>query len=177
MDTVRAQVSGVEISENYLPVVHDITCIILMFIFIVFGLKAKIVDVETAFPYSNIEEEIFMECPPEITSAEDDDVLALNKSIHGLVQAASQYHEKAFELCGKLVSMVEKLTSVCSGNNMKRELSVWQYMWMTTMGYLKAIEYTIEQLKKNGFVVKVEDGLRDYLSCEIRFKSDRKETW
>ncbi len=30
-----------------------------------------------------------------------------------------------------------------------------------------AIEDTIEQLKKNGFIVKVEDDLRDYLCFEI----------
>mgnify|MGYP006210543549 CR=1 FL=1 len=35
------------------------------------------------------------------------------------------------------------------------------------VGHPEAIEDTIEQLKKNGFVVKVEDDLRDYLSCEI----------
>ncbi len=35
------------------------------------------------------------------------------------------------------------------------------------VGHLRAIEDTIEQLKKNGFVVKVEDDLRDYLSCDI----------
>ncbi len=34
-------------------------------------------------------------------------------------------------------------------------------------GHSKEIENTIEQLKKNGFVVKVEDDLRDYLSCGI----------
>ncbi len=30
------------------------------------------------------------------------------------------------------------------------------------VGHLKAIEDTIEQLKKNRFVVKVDDDLRDY---------------
>ncbi len=35
------------------------------------------------------------------------------------------------------------------------------------VGNPEAIEDTIEQLKKNGFVVKVEDDLKDYLSCEI----------
>ncbi len=32
-------------------------------------------------------------------------------------------------------------------------------------------------MKKNGFVVKVEDHLRDYLSCEIRSNSDRTKAW
>ncbi len=37
----------------------------------------------------------------------------------------------------------------------------------------KAIQNIIDQLKKNRFVVKVEDDLRDYLPCEIRFNSQQ----
>ncbi len=53
---------------------------------------------ETAFLYGKFEEEIFMECPPRMTISEEDDVLALNKCIDGLVQAESQYHKKAVEV-------------------------------------------------------------------------------
>ncbi len=45
------------------------------------------------------------------------------------------------------------------------------------VGYPDDFEDTTEKLKKNGFVVKVEDDLRDYLSCEIRCNSDRTEAW
>ena len=51
-----------------------------------FGLQAKIVDVETAFLYGSVEEELFMECPPGMTDAKNDDILALNQCIYGLVQ-------------------------------------------------------------------------------------------
>ncbi len=46
-----------------------------------------------------------------------------------------------------------------------------------TVGHPDAIVDTIEQLKKNGFVVKVEDDSRDYLYCEIWFNSDRAKAW
>ncbi len=85
-----SQIPGVYFLENYSPVAHDVTFRILILVLIVLGLKAKIVDVDTAFIYGNIEEEIFMECPPGMTDAEEDDVLALNKCIYGLVQAARQ---------------------------------------------------------------------------------------
>ncbi len=45
-------------------------------------------DVENAFLHGNIEEVKFMECPPEMTDVEEDNVLALNKCICGLLQAA-----------------------------------------------------------------------------------------
>ncbi len=69
---------------------------------VVFGLKAKFVDVETAFLYGNIEEEIFMEYTPGMTDTEDDDFLALNKCIYFHVQAVRQYHKTAVEILCKI---------------------------------------------------------------------------
>ncbi len=43
-----------------------------------------------------------MEYPPGIADAEEDDVLALNKFIYGLVQAARKYHKKAVEVLQKI---------------------------------------------------------------------------
>ncbi len=40
-----SRIPGVDFSENYLPVVHDVTIRILILVLIVFDLKAKIVDV------------------------------------------------------------------------------------------------------------------------------------
>ncbi len=51
---------------------------------------------------------------------------------------------------------------------MKKELSVAIYVDDNLIvGHPKAIEDTIDQLKKNGLVVKVEVDLRDYSSWEI----------
>ncbi len=43
---------------------HDATFRILILVLIVFGLKAKLANVETALLYGIIEEEILMECLP-----------------------------------------------------------------------------------------------------------------
>ncbi len=43
------------------------------------------------FSVFNIEEETFMKCQPGMTDAGENDVLALNKLIYGLVQAARQH--------------------------------------------------------------------------------------
>ena len=55
------------------------------------GLTAKIVDIETAFLYGQIEEEIFMECPPGMEGVTKENVLGLKECIYKLVQAARQY--------------------------------------------------------------------------------------
>ena len=93
-----SQIPGVNFSENYSPVLHDVTFQIFILIFIVFGLNEKLVDVESAFLYGSLEEEIFMECPPEMTDAKVDEILALNQCIYGLVQAGRQYHKKAVDI-------------------------------------------------------------------------------
>ena len=58
-----SQVPGINFSENYSPVVNDITFRILLLMVLQFGYSAKIVDVETAFLYGDLEEEIYRECP------------------------------------------------------------------------------------------------------------------
>ena len=67
-----------------------------------FGLKAKILDIETAFLNGSLEKEIFMECSPGMTDAKDYDILELNQCIYGLVHAARQYHKKAVEILCKI---------------------------------------------------------------------------
>ncbi len=58
-----SQIPGVDFSENYSPVVHNVTCRLLLVLKIIHGFSAKIADVETAFIWGDSEEEIFMDCP------------------------------------------------------------------------------------------------------------------
>ena len=82
-----SQIPGVDYTESYSPVVHDITFRALLLMMISQGLSAKIVDVETAFLYGNLEEEIYMECPTGMNSNEGE-ILILDKCIYGLVQSS-----------------------------------------------------------------------------------------
>ncbi len=57
-----SQIPGVDFSENYSPVVHHVTFRILILLLMAFGLKAKIVDVETVILYGTIEEGLLHMC-------------------------------------------------------------------------------------------------------------------
>ena len=57
------------------------------------GLKAKIMDIETAFLPSNLDKEIYMEAPKGI-GAKEDEVVILEQTIYGLVQSARQFWKK-----------------------------------------------------------------------------------
>ena len=70
-----SQLTGVDFTEKYSPAVNGVTFCLLLLVKILFGLDAKIVDVETAFLYGDLEEEIFMEYPIDIQGVSDDDAL------------------------------------------------------------------------------------------------------
>ncbi len=82
-----SQIPGVDFSKNYLPVVHDVTFRLLLVLKIVYGFSAKIADIETAFLWGDLEEEIFMDCPKGLQKAKTTDTLVLKKCIYGLLQA------------------------------------------------------------------------------------------
>ena len=63
-------------------------------IMMMMGLKAKIVDIETAFLHGDLEEEIYMDAPEGIGVTEDK-VVKLEQTIYGLVQSARQFWKKA----------------------------------------------------------------------------------
>jgi len=45
------------------------------------------------------------------------------------------------------------------------------------VGHKPALEELIEDLKKNGLLVKVMEDMTDYLSCNISFLQDGKSAW
>ena len=96
-----------DFTENYSPVVNDITFRILILAMILFGLSAKIVDVETAFLYGELDEEIYMECPPGMKS-KSDEILILGQCIYGLVKAQDSITRRQLRFYEKLDSLVVK---------------------------------------------------------------------
>ena len=67
------------------------------------GWDADIVDIETAFLYGDLEEEIYMKIPEGYadyleTEFDDNTCLLLVQTMYGLVQAARQYYKKFIEV-------------------------------------------------------------------------------
>ena len=73
-----SQVPGIDFSENYSPVVNDVTLHILLLMVLHFRYLSKIVDINTAFLYGDLEEEIYMECPQGMADVKKDDCIILN---------------------------------------------------------------------------------------------------
>ena len=45
------------------------------------------------------------------------------------------------------------------------------------VGDIAAIDDAIEALKSKGLVLKIMDGLQNYLSCEIKISDNKKRAW
>ena len=90
-----SQIPGVDFSDNYAPVGNDITFRVIMVLRLMYNLHAVLLDVETAFLYGKLEEEIYMEIPTGYKEVYADPgnnkVLVLKMAMYGLVQAARQW--------------------------------------------------------------------------------------
>ena len=93
-----SQIPGVDYTDNFAPVAHDVSFRIALARMMVEKLDSLVMDVETAFLYGDIEEEIFMKSPigmEEIDpGSSPDDCYQLKKGIYGLCQAARQFWKK-----------------------------------------------------------------------------------
>ena len=65
------------------------------------GYLAKIVNMETAFLYEELEAEICMECLQGMYDVGEDDCIILNKCIYSLVEAAWLKYKKTLKILRK----------------------------------------------------------------------------
>ena len=93
-----SQIPGVDYTDNFAPVVHDVSFRIALARMMVEKLDSLVMDVETAFLYGEIDEEIFMKSPVGMEEIDpgssSEDCYQLLKGIYGLCQAARQFWKK-----------------------------------------------------------------------------------
>ena len=90
-----SQIPGVDYTDNFAPVAHDVSFRIALARMMVEKLDSLVMDVEAAFLYGDIEEEIFMKSPVGMEEIDpgssQEDCYQLKKGIYGLCQAARQF--------------------------------------------------------------------------------------
>ena len=94
-----SQIPGMDFTDNYSPVVNDVTFRVVVARIVIENLKGKVVDIDNAFLNGDLEHEIYVKMPEgydEVISKDEDkeDCLILQKAIYGLVQAARQFWKK-----------------------------------------------------------------------------------
>ena len=93
-----SQITGVDYTDNFAPVAHDVSFRIALARMIVEKLDSLVINVETAFLHGEIDEEIFMKSPVGMEKIDpgssSEDCYQLLKGIYGLCQAARQFWKK-----------------------------------------------------------------------------------
>ena len=171
-----SQIPGVDFTESYAPVINDVSWRILLIVKMLMKYHAMIMDVETAFLYGDLDEEVYMICK-EVH--ENDEALHLLHSIYGLVQAARQYFLK-FKDKLKKIGFEGGYPDPCLMMRKNEKGIVYIAIWVDDsllVGDKDAILEVVADLKKEGFNLKLEGTLEDYLSCEITFNKDESIAW
>jgi Reverse transcriptase (RNA-dependent DNA polymerase) len=94
------QVPGLDYTNNFAPVVNDITVRLVLLCWLTNrAWEARVYDVETAFLYGDLDEPVYIRIPQGLNNFVKNldfktDCLLLKKAMYGLVQAARQWWRK-----------------------------------------------------------------------------------
>ena len=172
-----SQVPGVDHKDNFSPVVSEVAFRILLIMGLIYDWDFEIVDIETAFLYGELDEEIYMKIPKGLSvyieddeKNEDEDCVILDKSIYGLVQAARQFHRKLISVLTTKMNFKK-----CSGDEclLMREneggsVVICVYIDDTLCAGHKEALTLFKQELKTYFATKEEGKLEEYVGCQIK---------
>ena len=179
-----SQIPGVDYTDNFAPVAHDVSFRIALARMMVEKLDSLVMDVETAFLYGDIEEEIFMKSPVGMEEIDpgssSEDCYQLKKGIYGLCQAARQFWKKfvdtikkesfGFQVCPADPCMLfkENELGIC--------IIIMYVDDMLIIGKKEQIQDFASKIQKE-FSVKIQHNLADYLGCEFHMNKERTRGW
>jgi hypothetical protein len=173
-----SQQPGVDFTESYSPVVNDSIFRCLLVIEMLFKLVSKIIDIEVAFLNGDLEELIYMNTPPGV-EADDDECVLLQKSLYGLVQSARQFFKK-FSAVLRQLGMTQSNIEPCVFHQETHLGILIVAVYVDdcyVIGTDASLQKFIVDIQAAGFKIKIEDKPTDYLSCEIKFNSDKTCAW
>ena len=179
-----SQIPGVDYTDNFAPVTHDVSFRIAFARMMVEKLDSLVMDVETAFLYREIDEEIFMKSAVGMEEIDpgssSEDCYQLLKGIYGLCQAARQFWKKFVntvkqEPFGFQVSPADPCMLF-----KESELGVCIIIMyvddMLIIGKKEQIQYFAPKIQKE-FSLRIQHTLADYLGCEFHMNKERTRGW
>ena len=178
------QIPGVDYTDNFAPVAHDVSFRIALARMMVGKLDSLVMDVETAFLYGEIDEEILMKSPvgmEEIDKGSSpEDCYQLLKGIYGLCQAARQFWKKFVntvkqEPFGFQVSPADPCM-LFKENELGVCIIILYVDDMLIIGKKEQIQDFASKIQKE-FSVKIQHNLADYLGCEIHMNKEKTRGW
>ena len=109
----------------------------------------------------------------------EDDYIILKKCTYRLVHATEQYYKKAVEIL-KNSGFIEDNVDPCLYVKKSAKAIVYVALYVDNnlmVGNVEAIDDAIAAHKENRLICKIMEGLKYYLSCEVKFLMDKKRAW
>jgi hypothetical protein len=182
-----SQIPGKDFQENHAPGIADTTLHLLLVIKTIMKLEAGQFDIETAFLYGLLDEELWMTIPEGYTKYLQDKhnqtvdstthCLKLKKAIYGLVQAARQWWKKFKEVLSKLdyyASRADPCLFIRKDKNYKYSYLIVYVDDGGIFGSSEDIKLVIKELSKY-FIVKDLGEMKVFIGCDI-LTSKAKDT-
>ena len=179
-----SQIPGVDHTDNVAPVAHDVSLMIALGRMMVEKLDSLVMDLETAFLYGEIDQEIFMKSPvgmeeidPGSTSEE---CYQLVKGIYGLCQAARQFWKKFVDTPKKEPFGFQ--VSPADPCMLFKEDELGVCIIIMCVDDILIIEKK-EQIQEfatkiqREISVKIQNNLADYLGCEFHMNKVKTRGW
>ena len=112
------QIPGIDFTGSHSPVATDVTIRTFLVAAIIYGWNIEQFDVETAFMYGNLDEKIYLEKPDGYNKYSGDlmdknEVLMLEKSLYGLVQAARAWLKTFIKHLMEVLSFERSMADPC----------------------------------------------------------------
>ena len=179
-----SQIPGVDYTDNFAPVSHDVSFRIALATMMVGKLDSWVMDVETAFLYGDIEEDIFMKSPVGMEEIDPgsspEDCYQLKKEIYGLCQAARQFWKKFVdtikkESCGFQVNPADPCMFF-KENELGICIIIMYVDDILKIGKKEQIQDFASKIQKE-FPVKIQHNLADYPGCEFHMNKERTRGW
>ena len=179
-----SQIPGVDYTDNFAPVAHDVNFRVALARMMVEKLDSLVMDVETAFLYGDIEEEIFMKSRLGLEEIDPgsspEDCYQLKKGIYGLCQAARQFWKKFVdtikkESFGFTVSPADPCM-LFKENELGICIIIMYVDDMLIIGKKEQVQDFASKIQKE-FSVEIKYNLADYLSCEFHMNKERTRGW
>ena len=179
-----SQIPGVDCTDNFAPVAQDVSFRIALARMMVEKLDSLVMDVETAFLYGEIDEEIFMKSPvgmEEIDPGSSSEACyQLLKGLYGLCQAARQFWKTFVNITkqepfGFQVSPADPCLPF-KENELGVCIIIMYVDDMLIIGKKEQIQDFVSKIQKE-FSVKIQHDLTDYLGCEFHMNKERTRGW
>jgi len=124
-----------------------------------------------------LEEEIYMECPPGM-GALPDECLRLLKCIYGLVQAARQFYKFWASIMVKLGFQISAADPCLFSRGLAQTIIIICLHVDDGFACGKVIEL-LHFFKEVQALLKIttEELMGDYLSCEVKFNEEKTRAW